>query len=90
MARTTRKVPTMRYTKWLSEPSRNHPKMTIGQRFQAGHFGSEICATFRDGHLDRYSTAATGGRSTHRVKQLVGKVRRQFHKREARDQIREV
>ncbi len=90
MARTQRNVPDFKNAgNWLDEPTRRRPTMTFRQKYEKGLFASEISTCFRAGRLDAYSTATTGGKSTRRVKQIAGKQRRQHHKREAREIVRE-
>ena len=89
MARTNRTVPHHVQGRHDWTPEWRGRKMAASARYKHGLVAHEICATFRDGHLDGYSTATTGGKSTHRVKQIAGKQRRQHEKREAREAVRE-
>lgn len=89
MARTNRSCPDFRpgANRWLDQPTKRRPGLTVRQRYEKGLYALEICSNFRDGHLDNYRTATTGGKSTRRVKQLVSKARRQHDKRDTRERL---
>lgn len=91
MARTKRTIPNHAQGKKDWTPTWHNPRgLKVSQMYEHGLMAFEISSSFRGGRLDEYSTATTGGKSTHRVKQKAGKQRRLHEKRVVREHVAEV